>query len=422
MSIEPRPLREPEDTSVPSRAEPADETFRLVPVDWHELAAAGVPELEYLAAPHLPRRKRIWGVGPAESGKSIWAAAKSAEVTRAGDVVVYVSQENGLEEEARRFLRLRPDFDRLRLFVDQGLDLTLAEHRAALLDVAAGAALVVLDTLTACWSGDEDSNRELAAFDRDVLKALVAIGASPLVLDHTGNPQPNVRRRGVSAPRGASSKGQKADWLLEFAATGDDSFKVERGKKRGAHGKEPRGYRVVDLPDGTLELVESEIADVERDLVGELAELMERADDDVEWWTANQLRKPKGQGGVGANVDAVKEALTDSRFESAEGPTIGKRKGSTYYRLAHASRAPATHHDARTLPVETRSVVAASSLIGTTQRYDASSDPPQASRDATTNDAIERLAEPSEWLARDGTWRSLTDEPPALQAEIVETR
>ena len=100
-----------------------DDTFRLVPVDWQELAAAGPPTLEYLAPPYLPRRKRIWGVGAGESGKSIWAAAKSAELSRAGELVVYVSQENGLEEEARRFLRLRPDYERLRLYVDQGLDL-----------------------------------------------------------------------------------------------------------------------------------------------------------------------------------------------------------------------------------------------------------------------------------------------------------
>ena len=189
----------------------------------------------------------------------------------------------------------------------------------------------MLDTLTACWSGDEDSNAELTAFDRDVLKPLQALGASSLVLDHTGNPQPNVRRRGVSAPRGASSKGQKTDFLLEFKATGDGTFRVERGKKRGTHGKEPRDYLVVDTPDGGLELVESEAE--ERDLVGEIAELLE----DGGWWTANKLRQPRSRGGIGADVNAVKDALDDDRFEGADGPAIGKRKGSTYYRLRDAS-------------------------------------------------------------------------------------
>ena len=187
---------------------------------------------------------------------------EDAALTRAGLDVVYLSQENGLEEEARRFLRLRPDFDRLHLFVDQGFDLALPSHRAELLAISERAALVVVDTLTACWSGDEDSNRELAAFDRELLKPLQLVGASTLILDHTGNPQSFVRRKGVSAPRGASAKGQKTDFLLEFAATGESSFKLERGKSRGTHGKRPQAYRVVDVVDGEgdtrLDLVEIE--------------------------------------------------------------------------------------------------------------------------------------------------------------------
>jgi hypothetical protein len=248
------------------------ERFRPEPVDWPAVIAAGVPELEYLDEPYLPARKRIWGVGAAESGKSIWAAWKVARLTRSRLLVVYVSQENGLEEEARRFLRLGPDFERLRLYVDQGFDLALPSHRDVLLEISAGAALVVLDTLTACWSGDEDSNNDLAAFDRDVMKPLTVARASVLVLDHTGNPQPFARRRGVSAPRGASSKGQKTDFLLEFTATDDGSFKVERSKKRGTHGAHPQVYRVVDAADGTLELVETEATERSAELADRLVE------------------------------------------------------------------------------------------------------------------------------------------------------
>src|SRR5262249_39693985 len=147
--------------------------------------------------------------------------AVASELTRAGFIVVYISQENGLEEEARRFMRLQPDYSNLRLYVDQGLDLTIAEHIAALIEASHGAVLTVIDTLSACWSGDEDSNSEVTGFDRDVLLPLIReTDASPLVLDHTGNPQPFANRRGVSAPRGASAKGQKADFLLEFRAGG----------------------------------------------------------------------------------------------------------------------------------------------------------------------------------------------------------
>lgn len=76
----------------------------------------------------------------------------------------------------------------------------------------------------------------------------------------------------------------------------------------------------------------------ERDYVAECAMRMA----DGEWWTVNRLRKPKDQGGIGAAPDAVKDALTDERFESA----AGKRKDSTVYRLKQASRPPGDARDA----------------------------------------------------------------------------
>ncbi|MHB8469998.1 MAG: bifunctional DNA primase/polymerase [Gaiellaceae bacterium] len=246
--------------SIASKA-PAEtaEPFVLVPVDWPLVIAQGVPTLEYVSSPDLPARKRIWVPGPAESGKSIWAAWQATVLTRAGYTVVYFSQENGLEEELRRFMRLRPNFEKLRLYIDQGLDLQLPEHTAAVIEVSQGAALVVFDTLSACWSGDEDSNKEIAAFDRDTLQPIVrTTGASTVTLDHTGNPQPFARRKGVSAPRGASAKGQKTDFLLEFRATGDAEFTIEQGKARGTRKQPPRTFRVIDLDDGGLDVIEVE--------------------------------------------------------------------------------------------------------------------------------------------------------------------
>ena len=267
-------------------AELDDGTFRPRPVDWIELEANGVPELEWLDEPFLPKRKRVLAVGPAESGKSLWAAAKAAELSRAGVDVVYVTQENGLEEEARRFLRLGVDVEHLRLYVDQEFDLTLDDHRVALLETCAGAELVVLDALSAVWFGDEDSNAEIGAFDRDVLKPLTVAGAAVLVLDHTGNPAPGRskgKRTGVAAPRGASSKGQKADFLLEFTPAGDGAFHVERGKKRGTHGRTPYVYRVLDRDDGSLELAGAPESTAEETLEDVFA--------DGKWRTAPEVAK-----------------------------------------------------------------------------------------------------------------------------------
>jgi len=312
--------------------------YELVPLDWAPILATGLPEIEYVLEPYLPARKRIWAAGAAEAGKSILAAHWAATLTRAGLVVVYVSQENGLEEEARRFVRLRPDFANLRLFVDQGLDLKIPRHAGALIEAAQGAALVVIDTLTACWSGDEDSNKEIAAFDRDVLLPIVhETGASPLVLDHTGNPQPFVRRRGVSVFRGASAKGQKADHVLEIRATGDNELTIDHGKARGARKQPPRTYRVIDTDDDGLDLIEIETSTDEKAaaLADQLVEII-RDDDGI---TTKKLREAaKGLGGTDLQTAAMKllEAEEPPRVTAAsETVDTGKgRQRAKVWRLA----------------------------------------------------------------------------------------
>lgn len=281
----------------------------LEPVDWGPILADGIPQLEYLAAPYLPARKRVWAVGAAEAGKSIWAAWWAARLTHQGVTVCYLSQENGLEEEARRFVRLAPDFAYLNVFVDQGVDLALPAHVGALLEVSAGAGLVVIDTLSACWSGDEDSNTAIAALDRDVLLPVAReIGATCLILDHTGNPQPFVRRKGVSAPRGASAKGQKADHLLEFKAAGDSEFTVEHGKARGARKEPLRRYRVVDTDGGAgldLEEIEQTSDEKTEEIAAVLVELVAAEPGMSTRTLADKAKKASGAG-TGPVADAMR--------------------------------------------------------------------------------------------------------------------
>lgn len=281
--------------------------FTLEPLDWGPILAGGIPKLEYLLEPYIPARRRIWAVGAAEAGKSIWAAWQASALTHLGVDVAYITQENGLEEEARRFLRLAPVFAHLRLYVDQGLDLTLPAHIGALFEATAGAQLCVFDTLSACWSGNEDSNAEVGALDRDVLKPLTVAGTSALVLDHTGNPQAFVKRAGVHAPRGASAKGQKADHLLEFRAAGDAEFTVSHGKARGAVKQPLIKYRVVDVDDSDgldLEVIEATTHERAAEVADELVELIAGADD--VGLTTTQLRAAaKGLGGKEVQTAAL---------------------------------------------------------------------------------------------------------------------
>jgi hypothetical protein len=298
------------DVELGEQLEGSSDAFRLVPVEWGSILAGPLPETTYLHRPYLPAGARVWAWGPAESGKSIWAAGTASALTRDGLVVVYVSQENPLEEEVRRFVRLRPEWSALRFFHDQGLDLASREHVDELLVVAEGAALVVLDTLTACWSGDEGDNAAIAGLDREVLGRIVKeTGASVLVLDHTGHPQAFVRRKGVTGGRGASSKGQKADVVLDFRSIGQSEFTLEHAKNRFGGKKEPpRTYRVVDTEDEGLELLEVESsADAKAaELADELVEVI-RAE---RMLTTKKLREAAKQLQAGVRLqEAAMELL-----------------------------------------------------------------------------------------------------------------
>ena len=286
------------ETHAPAWAPEHAGLFKPQPVDWDSAIATGIPQLEYVSKPYLPRRRRVWWVGPAASGKSIYAAHESAKATRQGDIVVYLSQENGLEEELRRFLRLEPAYEHLHLYVDQGFDLAQPAHITTLIEVSAGAALVIIDTLTACWSGNEDSNAEIATLDRDCLQPLIReSGATPVILDHTGNPS-LVRRRGVNAPRGASAKGQKADFLLEFTASSTNRFTIYHSKGRGRAGTATaQTYEVFDTPDGGLGITETEATADTR--IADLADALVDEITDAGYLTTKKLREAAQKHGAG---------------------------------------------------------------------------------------------------------------------------
>jgi len=174
-------------------AEPSDDGFRLEPHDLGELLAREPEPLRYLHEPYLPVARRVWGFGATESAKSMYASWVAAKVTHEGGTVVYISEENPLDEDVRRLRRLRPVVERFRFVSGSGLDLSLEEHVDALIALCQGADLCVLDTASAVWSGDENDNAAVAALDREVLIPLVkGTGATVLVLDHTGHPQIRV--------------------------------------------------------------------------------------------------------------------------------------------------------------------------------------------------------------------------------------
>ena len=267
--------------------------------------------IAFVWAPHIPAQRRVWAFGAAESGKSMWATWVACNVSRAGRDVLYVSQENPLDEDLRRLRRLRPDPEHLHFIHNAGLDLALPSHVSAVIEAAISGedpALIVFDTISASWTGDENDNAAIASLDRDALALIVReTGATVLVLDHTGHPQAFVRRDGASAGRGASAKGQKADVVLNFKAQKPGEFTLAVGKMRAGNAARPPDafLRVVDTVDGGIDIeTVGNAVDVK---VAEIADAMVEAITGADSLTTNALRKRvKTLGGKDAATAAMR--------------------------------------------------------------------------------------------------------------------
>jgi hypothetical protein len=234
-----------------------DDDLRLVRVDFPALLAEGLPDPDYIDFPYLPRYARVWAFGAAQSVKTMFFQWLTAKLTRSGSRVVFVSQENPLATDLDRLARLRPEFDNLSYFHMPGLDLAERSHFVELALACDGHDLLVIDTLSASWSGDEASNADVVRLDREVLSQLVRLtGVTLVVVHHTGHPQAFVNRSGVGAGRGASAMGQKADVVLVFRSEGHHEFTVEHSKNRTPGGYlEPKArFRVIDTEDGGLDI------------------------------------------------------------------------------------------------------------------------------------------------------------------------
>jgi hypothetical protein len=313
---------------------------RLTQLDWRTLKSEGLPEIVYLREPHVPAQAFVLAVGPAESGKSMWALWVVAELSRAGHDVAYFSGENPLAEDCRRLDRLQPDWDHLRFFRDQDIDLADPHCVAAVIAETIGCALIVFDTSSAYWSGEEIDNTAVAALHRDAISPIIRkTGATVVLLDHTGHePQQGRPRRGPQAARGASTKGQKADVVLLFSATGDSTFRITHEKNRLGGRKAPAAsYAVVDTDDGGLSIAESCVG---TDAVTALADEMVAVIAAGEGITSKDLRS--AVGGSKAHQGEAMQLLRDEEprrvsMTPEKVETNGGKQPAKVWRLAEDS-------------------------------------------------------------------------------------
>jgi AAA domain len=306
-----------------------DEPDVLVPLDFTKLLAEGIPEPDYLDPPYVVRGARHWVFGPTESAKSLFFQYLAAKLTRQGRTVVFVEGENPLTTDLDRMPRLRPDFDRLRYFHMPPLDLNDRGHFLRLAEASGGADLVVLDTLTALWSGDENLNKEIVDFDRDVLVPLVRLtGAAVVVIHHMGHPQAFISRGGASAGRGASAMGQKADVVMVFQTVGEHEFTIDHGKNRTPGGyKEPKAkFRVIDTEDDGLDIEQLGKAIDERvaQCMDEAIEVAASSDGSLGTKALKAALRDRGFGG-GTITSALRELRGEDppRLRQVDGEVVG---------------------------------------------------------------------------------------------------
>ena len=133
-----------------------DEVYRLAPLDWQALLRDGVPEVEYIRKPYLPKLARIWAWGQTGSMKSLWCLHEAASLSREGVRVSYFAEENPIAEELRRLAKLQPDPEHFRLFHRTGMDLLDDAWVEVLLRTTEGDDVAFLDSWTDLWSGDEN--------------------------------------------------------------------------------------------------------------------------------------------------------------------------------------------------------------------------------------------------------------------------
>jgi hypothetical protein len=318
--------------------------FALAPLDIETLLRDGVPEPEFLSEPYIPAARRIWVFGPAESAKSMWALHQAALITRSGRVVMFVSEENPTDEDLRRLARLGFELDYLRFYKETGMDLSQPGHARALICAAERekAALVVLDTLTAMWAGDENDNRAVIDLDLQVMRPLVLLGVSVLVLDHTGHPQMFVRRSASSAGRGASSKGHKADVVLKFDPKADRGFSITVGKYRVGNARKPANgvavtFEVIDTEDGGLDVARA--ASDSQDGTAEVAEAMVSAIESEPggYLTTKRLREAVKTLAGRERAEEAMQLLRDQRRVRVSEEVVDSGRGrskATVWRLA----------------------------------------------------------------------------------------
>lgn len=226
----------------------------LIKTGLQVIAEAG-KEVPHLLAPLLPERSIVVLAGHSGTYKTWhalglmldgafglpWLDHPELKMRDGGFTTLYVNKEMGgimlatnlkLLSKNPRY-RDSPDYEKLvtdRVFsTDEAeLDLALPAQRDRLEEalLAMKVDLVVLDSLSMCWSGNEDSNSEVGALYAKMRGITERVGVTWLVLHHLLKPSPSGSASRLPAKftvRGAGQIIQQADSALLFAPHNENS-------------------------------------------------------------------------------------------------------------------------------------------------------------------------------------------------------
>lgn len=225
-----------------------NELSRLyTPINWKEAWSRTSDDIDWLFPPILEAGTVNALYGKPGVGKSLITLEIAVEVVRDGHKVMYVDDENRVEDTVERLKKFgcQPEeLDRLYLYNFAGLpplDTPEGGRHLASLAEKHDPALVILDTTTRMVEGDENQANTFLQLYRCSLVPLKHRRITVLRLDHPGKDD-------HKGQRGSSAKDGDVDTIWRLAAEEGDMLVLERLKSRSGHGEGFISVRRIQSP------------------------------------------------------------------------------------------------------------------------------------------------------------------------------
>ena len=257
-----RPARAKEVSALTTQVRPVPspepEVLPYVSLDLWEIAANGIPELDWLIPGWLVAKDIGILGGAAFAGKSTTAGALSRALASGEEwlgikptrrvPVLYFDEEQGDEMAARMFLLLGGPVPGLNVYSGQGINLSNPEslrRLAASINSVGPPPVVILDSIQQVFGVDDgNSATKVGQVYGNLFRLRDALGATFILLHHISKPGANANaadRLELHRLRDSSAHGTQASTVWFQQKSSDSSSDLFQVKRRGA---EPTSLRI----------------------------------------------------------------------------------------------------------------------------------------------------------------------------------